>query len=212
MQKICPRCGKPTEKFYEGLCLRCYLETKKIIPPSIEIKQCDVCGNYFFGGKRFKTVEGAVEFALRKLLKNLPVEASFRISSEGLFLTLDDIEFHIPLQYRNFICPSCRKTTAVQAVIQIRGSEEFTSKLLNTISREIDSSRDRTLKIVKIERQKTGLDLHVSSKKGIRRIIKSLREKYKLSVKTTRKLVGLKEGSRVYKDFVSVKEWEKSRK
>lgn len=214
MQKICPRCGKATDKFYDGLCLKCYVETRKIIPESVEIKQCRECKKCFFRNKGFEQIEKCVELLLRKLLKNIPIEkVSFRVSSQGIiFLTLDKTEFRSMLRIKKFVCSSCKKKKVVQAVVQIRGDKKFTNKLLRLIKNEMKKSKDKTLKIVKSEIHKTGIDLHVSSKKGIRRVIKSLRKKYKLSVKISRKLVGVKDGSLQYKDFISVKEWEKDKR
>jgi len=211
MRKFCPRCGKETDKLYDGLCLDCYIETHNLVPKIIRIKRCSSCGRYFVRGKYFQRIEDAVEFFLRKTYEKTLIEnVSFRIrDEENVFITLDKKEFPSKIKIESFVCNSCRKKRYTQAVVQVRGRKEFVNNFLKDLINKIENSKDRTLQIKKIETNKNGVNVEVSSKKGIKRIIKSLEKKYNLSVKISRKIVGLKDGKTQYKDYLSVKEWQK---
>ena len=207
MKKICPRCGRETEKFYDGLCLKCYLETKRILPKTIDIKKCSVCGNYFVGKKSFRSLESAVGFVLSKVFKRYEFEdIGFRVVGNEVIVRIDNYEIKTNLKIKKFVCDSCRKRNKVQAIVQLRGNKKFLDSSSRMILSLVKNSKDKTLSVSKIEEKKEGLDIHVSSKKGIKRIVKLIKSKYDIETKTSRKLVGMYDSRKVYKDKILVRE------
>lgn len=204
-KKFCPRCGREVKKLYDGLCARCYVETHEVLPKKIELKRCKVCKKYFVGNKAFERIEPAVELLLRKYLRDRFDNVYFRVSNNQVVVHIDGAEVVSQIKLKWFVCERCKKREREVAVIQVRGNVETVKKILNEIERLVSSSRDKTLKIIKIKEMKNGYDIHLSSKRSIRRIVKLIKDKYNIEVKTSRKLMGMKDSRKVYKDFILVR-------
>jgi len=175
---ICPRCGRETEKFYDNLCLNCYLERMK--PITINIKVCKKCGRYFISNKGFESLDDAINFYIKKFLRK-KLEFIDYLPKEKINVNL-----------KEFVCKECKEkySRKIEAIIQIRGNKsKEIMRRMNLEGKEKDS----------------GFDIEFSSKEDAKQLVKNIKKKYKKSrVKISRKLVGLKNGKKVYKDTFAV--------
>ena len=101
--KFCPRCGRPTEKFYNNLCKNCFLETTSLIeklPDRLVLRQCRNCGRIYVNDDFAMAIEGAVDILLRELLGRKDMQllhsATYRIEGKRVHITvivrLEDVE------------------------------------------------------------------------------------------------------------------------
>jgi len=176
---ICPRCGRNVDKLYDNLCLDCYIDTLDI--QKIHIRRCKVCGRYFVSNKSFDNREEAVEFYIKKFLYK-------KLGEIVKVLPGDKIE----VVEKEFVCNECRKFVSrkIEAILQLRGEnvEEIVEKY-DLIGKPV----------------RGGFDINFSLKRYAYELINKLRKKYNLSMKVSRKLMGLREGKKVYRDTILVR-------
>ena len=205
-KKFCPRCGRKVDKLYEGLCLKCYVETHELLPKKIELKQCKVCGRYFVGNKSFEKIEAAVEALLEKYLKKFDLgEFYFRIVDNELIVSIENVKIQSKIVVHPFICNRCKRKSKTTVVVQIRGKQWIVEEILNEIKKLVFVSKDETLAITKEDKVRNGYDIYLSSKKAVRNIVKSIKNKYHIKTEVTRKLVSVKDSRKIYRDFVLIK-------
>jgi len=176
---MCPRCGKNVDKFYDNLCLECYLE--KLDVQKIRIRKCKVCGRYFVSNRSFDNREDAINFYIKKFL-------SKRFGEIVSVLPSNKIE----VVEKEFICNECRKFVSrkIEAILQLRGeSVEEIVENYGLIGKTV----------------RGGFDVKFSLKRYAYELINSLRKKYNLSMKVSRKLMGMKQGKKVYRDTILVR-------
>jgi len=176
---ICPRCGRNVDKLYDNLCLDCYIDTLDI--QKIHIRRCKVCGRYFVSNRSFENREEAVEFYKKKFL-------SKKLGEIVKLLPSNKIEVF----EKEFVCNECRKFVSrkIEAILQLRGEnvEEIVEKY-DLIGKPV----------------RGGFDINFSLKRYAYELINKLRKKYNLSMKVSRKLMGLREGKKVYRDTILVR-------
>jgi len=176
---MCPRCGKNVEKLYDNLCLDCYLE--KLEVQEIRIRRCEVCGRYFVSNKAFDNKEEAISFYIKKFLSKRLGEITFLLPSNK-----------IEVEEKEFICNDCRKFVSrkIEAILQLRGEnvEEIVEKY-GLVGKTV----------------RGGFDVNFSLKRYAYELINNLRRKYNLSIKVSRKLIGMKQGKKVYRDTILVR-------
>jgi NMD protein affecting ribosome stability and mRNA decay len=176
---ICPRCGKDVDRFYNNLCLDCYIERLEI--QKIRIRKCRGCGKYFVSNKSFENREEAIELYIRKFL-------SKKLGKIAKLLPGNKIEI-VELE---FTCSYCKRLMSrkIEAILQLRGEnvEEIVEKYgLNG------------------KPVKGGFDINFSFKRYAYELINNLRKKYNLCTKISRKLIRLREGKKVYRDTILVR-------
>jgi NMD protein affecting ribosome stability and mRNA decay len=176
---ICPRCGMNVDKLYENLCLSCYLERLEV--QEIFVRKCKICGKYFVSKKSFESINEALEFYKKKFLSKKWGELIAVLPPEK-----------IKIIEKEFVCKKCEKkvTKKVEAIVQLRGED------VEEIVKEFEVLGTNV---------KEGIDLNFSSKKDAYEFVNKLRKKYKLLIKISKKLVGMKGGKRVYKDTIVVR-------
>jgi NMD protein affecting ribosome stability and mRNA decay len=176
---ICPRCGKNVERLYDNLCFSCYLLA--LPTQKVRIRKCKVCRRYFVSNKVFENREDAINFYKKKFL----------------FKKLADIINFLPAERikvveKEFVCIECKKFVSrkIEATLQLRGenAEEVLEKY-GLIGKQV----------------KGGFDVNFSFKRFAYELVNKLRKEYKLSMKVSRKLVGMKEGKKVYRDTILVR-------
>jgi len=176
---ICPRCGRNVDKLYDNLCLDCYIEKLEI--QKIRIRRCKVCGRYFVSNKSFDNREDAIRFYIKKFLSKKLGEIVNALPNNK-----------IEVVEKEFVCNDCRKFVSrkIEAILQLRGEnvEEIAEKY-ELIGKPV----------------RGGFDINFSLKKYAYELINKLRKKYNLSMRVSRKLMGLKEGKRVYRDTILVR-------
>ena len=176
---MCPRCGKNVEKLYDNICLDCYLE--KLEVQEIRIRRCKVCGRYFVSNKAFDNKEEAISFYIKKF-------SSKRLDELAFLLPRSKIE----VEEKEFVCNYCRKFVSrkIEAILQLRGEniEEIVEKY-GLIGKTV----------------KGGFDVNFSFKRYAYELINKLRKEYDISMKVSRKLIGMKQGKKVYRDTILVR-------
>jgi len=176
---ICPRCGKNVDKLYDNLCLDCYLE--KIDVQKVRIRKCKVCGRYSVSNRSFDNKEEAMSFYIKKFL-------SKRLGEIATLLPRSKIG----VEEKEFVCNDCRKFVSrkIEAILQLRGEnvEEIVKKY-GLIGKTV----------------RGGFDVNFSLKRYAYELINNIRKKYSLSMKVSRKLMGMKQGKKVYRDTILVR-------
>lgn len=218
--KFCPKCGKQTESLYQGLCDDCFV--KKIdlpveIPEKLVLGTCKMCGRTFLGESKFSSQEAAADIFLQKILKNKKVKsATYRISGDHMFLNIFvesegfmvGMEKKIHLVNKSITCNSCnlQKSSYYNVILQIRVPEKMREKIVEEVAKEIKrlSDGDPHAFISGVVELKEGVDLMIGSKNATRRVVKYLQNKYGVETRISRKLSGLIEGRRSYRDTVLV--------
>lgn len=176
---MCPRCGKEVDMLYDNLCLSCRIE--KIQLQEVRLRKCKICHKYFVSNRSFDDTEIAIEYYTKKFLSKKMGELIEHLPREK-----------IKVVEREFICNECRKFASkrVEAILQLRGD----------CVEEIARNYNLAAKLVK-----GGVDVDFSIKRDAYQIINKIKKEYNLSMKITRKLVGLKNGRRIYRDTIVVR-------
>ena len=184
-RKFCPKCGKSTNNFYEGLCAECFLkkfEVSKKIPDKLLVYHCKECGNYYIDQKKFESLETALENYFKNLKHNEIEAINYRISRDKLFVTLHlkieglekTEEKDIQLRQPRIICKFCtmKSTGYFTSLIQLRGN--FDEKILKEIEQLVEKNKggDDTAFISKVVKKKEGMDLYIGSKTIANKIAK----------------------------------------
>ena len=208
---ICVECGKKTEKLYNGLCLDCYLRSKKFFhfPSRIVVRVCRNCGAYKIDGEwRHESLEKIVEEYIRKNIKgidcNLEIDFEKGIARctgnfEGRKI-VEEGRFEIVIRKR--LCEKCSlmKGGYFEAILQIRKknlSKKMEKEMEDIIKKRVE---DANSFIMKKERVEEGLNYYIGSKKVAHSIARELKNVYKAEYKSSSSLVGMKDGVEVYRD------------
>ncbi|MDT7858936.1 MAG: NMD3-related protein [Candidatus Aenigmarchaeota archaeon] len=176
---ICPRCGRNVDKFYDNLCLECFIDRLEI--QKINIRRCKVCGRYFVSNKSFDSRENAIDFYVKKFLSKKHGEIVNLLPTNK-----------IEIFEKQFFCSYCKKFVSrkIEAILQLRGKNvEYIVEKYGLVGKPV----------------RGGFDINFSFKRYAYELINKLRKKYKLSMKVSRKLMGLREGKKVYRDTILVR-------
>ncbi len=219
--KFCPKCGKDTQELHAGLCSDCFLAKTGMtdkIPVKISVGNCKMCGRMFAGDGRFDDVESAVEGVLHKILKQKEIaDASYRIVGSNVHVTVDlkvdglekEVNIDVPLVQKYIICNMCslQKASYFNSTIQVRAStKELERKIVAEIKDEIlrMNRKDKYSFVSGEAALKEGTDLYIGSKSVANKVVRMIQERYGAEVKKSRKLYGLIEGKKSYRDTVLV--------
>jgi nonsense-mediated mRNA decay protein 3 len=219
-KKFCPKCGRQTDEFYNGLCSSCSLSGVSIakkLPNQLRIKECKICGKFLMNDLSGST-ESLVESFLEDLIKQKEImSATYRISGNKIFLTLKlkkgdfekTEEKALDLITKKIICQTCsmKETGYFQATLQIRAPNELLPEIKSKIESQINylNQYDNLAFISNFQETKNGFDFLIGSKNSANQIAKILKLKYKAKIKISRKLSGSIKGKKVYRDTILVK-------
>jgi len=208
---FCIKCGKPAWK--DNLCKECFLEKNELFSIKnsvVRIKECS-CGRYFIK-KWVKPKKSIIEDITNdniKLLGDISEKSVswkrkgnkyiVRVRAVGTIggLQKEEEKEYIIITRKN-MCDVCtkRKGNYYEAQIQLRGVslKKFFSIL---------PKKDRD-KITKLEKVRNGFNIYLSDKKMAKKIIVGMK-RLNLNIKPSYKLVGMKKGRKIYRDYYSVK-------
>jgi nonsense-mediated mRNA decay protein 3 len=147
-------------------------------------------------------------------------DASYRLHGTVLKVTLKiadgDIEKELQREIfvvnKSITCKYCnlQKASYYNMTIQVRVPKEMQDKIVMEIRDELKrlSKKDGYSFVSGVEELKEGVDLFVGSKGAAERAINMIKDKYGATTKFSRKLYGLVEGKKSYRDtlLVSIKE------
>lgn len=218
--KFCPKCGKKVDELHVGLCEECYKEGMS--PPEdlsdrLVVGTCKMCGNIFLGERKFGTVEQAVEKFLGEILEEREVQsATYRISGGSLLVTVKmksdnvekEVEKKMELVTKAITCKFCnlKKSSFYNATIQIRAPKDDLEKFLSEVERKMDEIRkhDNYAFVSETQKVRGGVDLLVGSKNAADTVGTYMKNKHGAEIKFSKKLSGLIEGKKVYRDTILI--------
>lgn len=199
IMKVCPRCGATDDQkeFVGPFCIDCF-PLKLKVPREVVIEQCKHCGRIKIRGQ---WQEGDIwEEVVRHIKGDF---SSWYVDETGRLILVFEkqgrvIERPVDVRVRiaRVLCDRCAglQRKSWQAKIQLR--EPAALKLADRIVRKA-SKRTWAWK----EHLREGVDVFVGDAKEAVRVLNELKLGYKL----TKKLVGMKDGQRVYKSTFRVK-------
>lgn len=218
LKKFCPRCGKDSEKLFEGFCEQCFFEKKQpyFFPEKISIEKCGRCAKIRFKGKWFEENPALLHEILELQLKSRDFEpkllnVEFEEIDEKNFLATAIIALMVEesvfrqekeslLFFQPTICDACMRTTSYyfESTVQIRFDKKKFSKkesdnVFEKISKimAIEHKSDSLAKIVDVKSQKTGFDVLIGSRKAGKKVAKAISAEFNAEVKNSYTLVGL---------------------
>ncbi|MFW9900810.1 MAG: NMD3-related protein [Candidatus Thorarchaeota archaeon] len=157
-------------------------------------------------------IEESFIFSSKDLLKSLDVEI-LGILKENSNIKHNQI---ISLNLNHMLCKNCtnlRGGTYFIAIIQLRVKNEEEFDLIKEVLEEINNyvetvfEKDHRHYISKIEDQKYGVDLYLSTNELMNHLIKLLKSRYNFILKRTKKLVGRdsQKGRNLYRQKTLIK-------
>jgi nonsense-mediated mRNA decay protein 3 len=226
---FCVECGKEKTIFQDGLCIDCYIKKKSpffVVSERIELQNCVHC-NAFKHKKSWYNLK--LEEILKKILENeiktnieinnpkisIECEEKRDIATCNILLSgfLDDHEIKekqkMVVYKKKTVCPICSKKAGgyFEAILQLRSDKKDIDKkekneVITTISKLIQEQiykDEKEVFLSKVKDTQGGVDFYISKKEVARNIAKKLHERFGGTVKASPKLVGMKEGKRVYR-------------
>jgi nonsense-mediated mRNA decay protein 3 len=219
-RNFCPKCGKVVDKLYDNLCSACFLEkfsVKEKLPDKIIVGVCKKCGRIYTDKIFAETVESAVDLILTRLLKQKEVKsATYKVVGDKVHVKLNLVvenlekieEKVLNLITKSITCKHCslKEGRYFQTVLQIRSGQINTEQILAEVEARLGviNKYDRLAFISSIEKLPEGVDVYIGSKSAANNVVRYLKSKYNIKTKISRKLFGIKNGKRVYRDTILV--------
>jgi len=204
MSLICPKCGKTSDEvsFIGPFCTECY-PVKIRCPKEIILKKCKRCNKIRLRGEWIKPEESEIgRYVISKCRGDFKEgnysggKAEFIIEKEGQRIT---VEKPIDVKYEIVTCSDCSRIAGgyFEAIIQLRGDLKKVEKFAERIVKRLQK---KTF-ISKFTEKKEGIDINIGSTKEVILLF----SEWGVKAKITRKLVGRKEGRRLYRTSFSVR-------
>ncbi len=185
---------------------------------SIKIKRCPHCGSVYLGKwsegpeQESEVVEEIMGRVLGVQKANFEItgnEYNRRVQFEGTSRQTGKSrrgEFFLHTSFAT--CPVCvrKRGNYYEAILQLRGERsELLDLILTFLVDLIDGASSKEVFLTKVERKREGYDLFVSSKQYTRTIARRAIERFGGTFKETSHLVGVKDGSELYRITVSIR-------
>ncbi|HIQ49640.1 MAG TPA: hypothetical protein EYH56_00430 [Nanoarchaeota archaeon] len=191
MKKFCYKCGKITDDLEDGLCKEC----KEIITKTVELTICSKCGKIKEGKVwKNKTIENAIKDKLNAI--DIDFEKNIAKTRRG------EIKFEVKIKKE--ICIHCSRFASgyYESVLQLRN---FSSQDIQRIFSLIKEN-------FRIEENKHGIDIYLMRKPLAEKIARKIKRIFKnVEIKKSFELVTVKDGKRVYRNYISVRKHEEKR-
>ncbi len=192
MRKFCYKCGKLTEDLENGLCEECRKKEKKV---KVTVRVCAKC-NRVKEGKVWK--DKSVEDFVKKRLKAKEIDFDEHVAKTPKGIVGFEIEI------KKEICATCSKIASgyYESVMQLRGfSHAEIEKILSKIKEPFFTKNT-----------KHGVDVYFLRKPLAEKIARKIKKMFKnIEMKKSFELVTVKDGQRVYRNYVSVRKNEKEK-
>jgi nonsense-mediated mRNA decay protein 3 len=234
MRRFCVKCGKQKNKLIGSLCPDCYLEKNQVIglPEKMQIEMDSHSGKYRLGRlwleptdeNLFKYVKDKIKsLAKGQLLQINSLEIKFERQQNNIvalvsFETfIEDVKVKVEksllIQLIKSISDASMKLASNyhEAILQVRFKEKFTKSQAKEKMQEIIGLLHKYKKIdvlsdvVNIKDVKGGFDMYVASKKYARKVSDELSKKYRIKAIYSNKLIGMKDGREIYRDYLCLK-------
>ncbi len=214
VDKVCPRCGKSNTAidFIGSFCRVCFLSNRELYTlQDFELNKCTKCGRLRLRGV-WSDPSGLPAYLKEKMRspyvlehmatrvvpgsKNLSLEVDMRLLVEGHPVEVSEA-FKLPLQKTQ--CPDCALQSGGyhEAVIQLRGDPEKIERLLPKLVKKFEAATF----LSGVNHHKEGEDILVGKKRPALEILSRLGLDYTI----TNKLVGEKQGKRLYRTTACIR-------
>ena len=206
--KFCFLCGNRTEKLIKGYCEECYKKKFQLIevPEEINITLCARCNQI---KERHKWIEKEIDQVLRNSIKIFGRNVTVRIEKnedakiydkgflEGSKSLKEEVH-EVKLQIRKVTCPTCSRKAGkyYESTVQIRG---------NLTNDDMDAVDDAVLErggFYRIKEVKGGYDLFVSDKPLAKKIVEVFKNRHKVEIKKSFKLLTRRDGKDINRDTI----------
>ena len=223
-RKFCPKCGKPTDKFFESVCKDCFRQGITLLEPeslAVSLDVCPHCGS-FFKGKERTSIEAVIEDAVPKAIQKMygsdcaveitelrtEREAGERRARAFLNVKADingvDVEesAEVTVILKRGTYERCSRIAGgyYAAIVQIRAKDRVPTDNELMVTEDIAySSLGEEDFVSKEQMLREGLDIFVSSAECGRRISRAIVKKLGGSFSESNKLYGRKDGREIYR-------------
>ncbi|HEC82293.1 MAG TPA: hypothetical protein ENI53_00200 [Thermoplasmatales archaeon] len=210
---FCVECGKKG-KTYNGLCLDCYIKRYKFFdfPSEIKIEFCKSCNSYKINnqwkkGDIHKDIEEYLKKNVRAEIKHeIFFDKNNILKIKGFFEGRHiEVKKEIKVKERYVTCPKCslKKGGYYEAIIQVRGAYKKRFEEVDELIKKRVEERESY--IMKIEDVRGGKDYYIGNKKVAERIAKEIKDDFSGILKSSKSLVGVKDGNRIYRYTYSIR-------
>ena len=226
---FCVKCGEEDVETVNGLCLKCFLDGRKLIsmPHHVDLMRCANCEEFSIDDQWVrKDLDQAVEdIALTSLSvipegrvvsvgvmtdkqedKTFVVHVQADVDVSGVIATDED---SVIVRLKNTVCKRCSRQLGsyYESIMQVRTGEKTLDDDLRdevvryvTTSVETQSKTNRSLFISKVQEVPGGVDIYLSSISLGKTLTRDLSESYGAEVKESSSLVGVSsDGQEVYR-------------
>lgn len=218
--KFCPKCGKETEDLHNGLCVNCFggrIGLGDDFPQKVVVYTCKECGKLFTGDKGYQSQEPAIEEFIKKTMKKRDANSvNYRIEGDILriyarveaAMVEKDVEESLNIIRKMMTCKMCslQKASYFNSTLQVRVPKEMEDAIVAEIKTEMKRlNKTNKYAFISVERKlKEGIDFLVGSKAAVDTVSDLMRKRHGAKIKFSRKLYGLIEGKKSYRDTVLV--------
>ncbi len=214
---ICPSCGleRDYSEFIEGVCKSCYYKDKSKFEIRVkDILICKSCGrmkvenfwkpfsedsliDYFKDNIKSNYNFELIDLNLTFYRKKFKVLVKYSIDS---IVSEDTVSFTPKYQY----CVDCYKKISdfFDSLIQIRGFQNI-KDINKKMIKCLDEAKKNELKkgnftafLQKMEDVNGGLDLYLGSKTLAQALLREIKDRYNVEIKTSYKIVGILQGGK----------------
>ncbi|KAA0004408.1 MAG: hypothetical protein FE043_00735 [Thermoplasmata archaeon] len=215
---FCVECGKEIEEDFDGMCIECYIKSRKFfeIPGTIEITVCRNCGSHKLESK---WIEGSMEDALKNFLegsiKHRGVK-KFRVKMEGSRIICTG-EFHehpvyeereVEIKTRYSICEKCSRMKGgyFEAILQVRkDGTNMTDEEIKLSDEVVYKKAGHGGYVTKREKKHGGIDYYMGDKKMAASAARILSDMFHGETSISPSLVGMKDGREMYRNTYVVR-------
>ncbi len=226
MKLFCVECGKETDDLLNGMCIDCYIKHEKLvkIPGRLHLTICPTCGSVRYKREwKKKEFKDAVKEVVEKAIVVSPYlekrEIEIDLIRKGktlyeckIFLNGSikgkpvNSEVYTELLVEKKTCLTCSRKAGkyFEAIIQLRTEREEEHRFREVLEELKAFIREyqlggRDVFITNIKEVKGGIDVYLSDNHLAKKIAQDIHSRYGGEKKASPKLVGLKDGKRVYR-------------
>ena len=218
----CIRCGRllePGEPSYDGMCLECFLEERRLadIPEKLEFEYCRSCGAIRYGhrwldplpleeasrrylelylSERLRAAHPAVEelrVASIEPLYTPSWRSLYRVTVEARLRGLEEPvrqSYVVEVRAKPSLCPACKNDRGGDYSVLVQIRGRMTPELVETLGRVLDSGRVAPW-VVDIVEDKRGVDILLRDRGAASRIVSEISKRFVVQVKRSAEVVGV---------------------
>ncbi len=226
MVKICPVCGRPTDKLIDGLCEECFRKSNPLVKdlPKIDrltFRVCAICGSVLYKGRWTRRLD-VIKKHISDLIKTRGLITKVEVGDIVLEEGEQEVEVKICGKaseklseeycetYRVYVklvpdvCPTCRSIAMgkERALIQVRYVGEKHSKedllLIRHIISQVLAKSEEVQRgaVIDIEESSTGFDIKLTNNTIAKAIASAIHRAFPSKMIESHKLVGMDRSGR----------------